>query len=197
MYKVSICGSWNRYLSLIRSSVLQFEEHGCEVLSPIDTTISGALGGFLFVESDLHRSIKLIENRHLIAMANSNFIWLVSPDGYTGLSASLEIGYAVAKGIPIYCEQPHPDLTMAEYIKVAATPIQAISDYQHYRYNQQLSGSNILLDPITAAREAHYLIDQITYLLSQPTLVKSSELEKRVMMITQRLNTLINVGLTA
>lgn len=197
MYKVSISGSWNRHLALIRHAELEFRECGCDILSPKNTTIVDAVGDFLFVESDVHRSIKLIENRHLLAIANSDFLWLVSPDGYTGLSASLEIGYAVAKGVPIYCELPHPDLTMSKYLKIASTPIQAIGDYQRYRYDKQLNQNNLLLDPIAAAREAHNLIDQITYLLSQPALVKSADLEKRITMITQQLNNLINVGLTS
>lgn len=130
MYKVTVSGSFHRHLSLISDAIHQFQENGCEVLSPREARIVAEIGDFLFVASDIYRSIRLVENRHLFSIGASDFLWLVAPDGYIGQSASLEIGYAIARNKPIFCERVPPDLTIAEYVNISSTPLHAIYDYK-------------------------------------------------------------------
>ena len=51
------------------------------------------------------------------SIRSSNFIWLVASDGYVGQSASMEIGFAAAHGIPIFSADTVFDVTLREYVQ--------------------------------------------------------------------------------
>ncbi len=193
MYKVTICGSFHVHINIIQDAIQQFQENDCEVLSPRDARIVAEIGDFLFVESDHYRSVLLVENRHLISIDASDFVWVVAPDGYIGQSTSLEIGYAIAKGKLIFCERIPPDLTLAEYVCVCESPLQAIQTYRRVQVKQKAMNTNLLLDPTEGGREAHGLIDKIVYLLEKPGLIKPSDLEKEVNTLTLQLMTILNL----
>lgn len=56
-------------------------------------------------------SLRQIEDGFLEALSNSDFMYIVNPGGYLGSVVSLEIGFAMALGIPIYSQEPvSPDL---------------------------------------------------------------------------------------
>ena len=128
---VSICGSWNRFLTEINDVVQVFKNLDCKVLSPTDTRITSEREGFVYVESDVFTSIKIIENKHLKAMLRSDLIWLVAPTGYVGSSAALEIGYALAHGKPVYCSSLLSDSTLRQYVSITDSPISAIAHYEN------------------------------------------------------------------
>ena len=193
MFKVTVSGSFHRHLAPIKEAIQQFQENGCEVLSPRDVTVVAEMGDFLFVASDIYRSILIVENRHLFSIAACDFLWLVTPDGYIGQSAALEIGYAIAKGKPIYCERMPHDLTVAEYLTVVRTPNHAIEDYKRTQTKQSEIASNVLLDPIEGTKEAHNLVDKIAYLLTKPGIITPSELEKQVTTLTRKLVEMFNI----
>ncbi len=192
MYKVTICGSFHRHMNQFHDAIHEFEENGCEVLSPRSAKIVDEKGEFLFVESDPYRSIVLVENRHLKSIDASDFIWLTVPDGYVGQSASLELGYAIARNKHIFCERIPSDMTLAEYVTICRSPIHAIDMYTHLP-KHITSDFNIILDPHEAAQEAHYLIDKLTALLIQPGILLPSELEKEVATYTKQLVTIFNI----
>ncbi len=168
---------------------------GCEVLSPRDVNVVAAISDFLFVASDLYRSIVLVENRHLHSIGASDFLWLVAPDGHVGQSASLELGFAIAKEIPIYCERRPPDLTIAQYVSISKTPKEAIEDYRRSMVARSGAAINILLDPVLGVREAHRLIDEVGYLLARPGLLSPTELDKEVALMTKRLREIFDFSL--
>src|SRR5712692_6595897 len=90
--RATVSGSFHRGLDDVQAAVASLIDAGVEVLSPADPRIVDAFGEFLFVASDRQRKIRTIQDRHLAAIAASHFVWLVAPDGYVGLSGSLEIG---------------------------------------------------------------------------------------------------------
>src|SRR4051794_20369938 len=98
---VTVSGSFRRHLAPIAAAVETFAGLGCRVLSPEDPRVVDSFGEFLFVASDRFRTIRTVQNRHLAAIGASQLLWLVNPDGYVGQSASMELGFAVALGIPI------------------------------------------------------------------------------------------------
>src|SRR5437879_13062295 len=102
-------------MTAIYEAVTELVESGVEVLSPADPRVVDQIGDFLFVASDRVRSIKLVEDRHLEAIRASDFLWLVAPDGYVGQSASMELGYAIAVGTPVYGMGLPPDPAPRRY----------------------------------------------------------------------------------
>ena len=102
MIRASVSGSFHRHMSAIYTAVHELRAAGVDVLSPSDPRVVDFFGEFLFVASDRLRSVKLVQNRHFEAIRSSDFLWVVSPDGYTGPSTSAEIGAAHVLGVPVF-----------------------------------------------------------------------------------------------
>ena len=92
--KATVSGSFHQAMSAIESAVVELGELDVQVLSPADPRVVDAVGAFYFVGSDLVRSVKLVQDRHLAAIDTSDLLWLCAPNGYLGLSAAMEIGSA-------------------------------------------------------------------------------------------------------
>jgi hypothetical protein len=128
MIKATVSGSFHRHIQAIYIAVNELRAAGVNVLSPSDPRIVDHLGEFLFVASDKLRSVKLVQDRHFEAIRASNFLWLVTPDGYVGPSSSAEIGAAVMSRTPIYSTDRPLDLTLQQYVKVVPSARFAIED---------------------------------------------------------------------
>ncbi len=124
--RVTVSGSFNRHLAEICLDVANLEIKKCEVLSPKTPCFSVVENGFLFIESDLHRSIYLSQEAHFQSIKNSDFLWIVCPDRKPGISTSLEVGFALANRIPIFTKTPIIDKTISTYIKVVDSIDEAI-----------------------------------------------------------------------
>jgi hypothetical protein len=119
--RVVVSGSFRRHLSSIQDAVAALESRGVDVLSPSDPRVVDEFGEFLFVASDRMRAIRAVQSRHLAAIRAAEFVWLVAPDGYVGQSASMEIGFALATGTPVYSETTPTDLTLRQYVETVAS----------------------------------------------------------------------------
>ena len=115
----TISGSFHRHLTQIFEAVGSLQAAGITVLSPSDPRVVDSAGDFLFVASDRIRSTHLVQERHFQCIKQSSFLLLVAPDGYVGQSAAMEIGFAVASSVPVYCERQPDDTTLSNYV----TPI--------------------------------------------------------------------------
>src|SRR5947208_17005522 len=102
MLAASVAGSFHRQMEAITAAVHELAALSVRVLSPADPRIVAAQGEFLFVASDPVRSVRLVQDRHMDCIKASNFLWLVCPDGYVGTSASVEVGFAIRDGAPIF-----------------------------------------------------------------------------------------------
>jgi NTP pyrophosphatase (non-canonical NTP hydrolase) len=113
---VTISGSFRKFYPEITNAIDVFSEREIEVLSPAKSKIVDPSAEFVIFESDETTDVKELEDKHLDAISNSDALYVINPGGYVGNSAILEIGYAIALGIPIYTSGPIEDQTLAAYI---------------------------------------------------------------------------------
>src|SRR5664279_4026678 len=115
-YAAAVSGSFHRHMAAITAVVHELASLSVRVLSPADPRVVAAQGEFLFVASDPVRSVRLVQDRHLESIRAANFVWLICPDGYVGQSASMEVGFAAAVGVPIFSTHAPSDLTLRQYV---------------------------------------------------------------------------------
>jgi len=90
------------------------------VLSPEKSTPLDHAAEFVMLASDPpNLSIQDIEDAHLAYQQNADFVYLVNPGGYIGLSAAYEIGVAKGCGKPVFAlEQPADPMLATRRIRV-------------------------------------------------------------------------------
>ncbi len=184
--KVTVSGSFHRHLAAIQAAVESLVEAGAQVLSPSDPRVVDSFGPFLFVASDLRRSIRGIQNRHLEAIRSSSFLWLECPDGYVGQSAALELGFAVALGVPVLASVPPGDLTLRQYVSIVPSPAVAV-----LRSTKAALSSNVLpallLDPVGVIEAVQNELEHVQSDLTVTTRLEADPVERRLEWITHRL----------
>ncbi len=145
--QVVLSGSYRKDFESLKATYEELLDLGCRVLSPSNVTAVRETNGFVFMKGEESQSPDSIEGRHLDAIQKANFVWLHAPQGYIGPTASLEVGFAKAIGVPVFAKEPvkdpviHsfvevlPSLAAAvETIKSQASPIPrpALVAFQHY-----------------------------------------------------------------
>lgn len=156
---VAVSGSFHRHMEVITAAVQELASLSVRVLSPADPRVVAQQGEFLFVASDRVRSVRLVQDRHLQSIRAADFLWLVCPDGYVGSSASMEVGYAAAAGVPIFGTHAPSDLTLREYVTVVPRLSQAVRRIESSARPGHPEG--ILIDPHASVEEAHEILGQI------------------------------------
>jgi NTP pyrophosphatase (non-canonical NTP hydrolase) len=119
--RVVICGSFKRALPQLRQDFQALRER-FEVLSPLSLDFVNPSDDFVRLVHERNESQNSIEHRHLQALADSDFVWLHSPEGYIGNSSMWELGCAQTLGIPIFASTTPTDSTFAPYINVVSGP---------------------------------------------------------------------------
>jgi hypothetical protein len=138
----------------VQQAVGELSNSGAVVLSPADPRIVDSFGDFVFVASDHVRHLRVVQARHLSAIAASDFVWLVAPDGYVGVSAAMEIGFAAAHGVPVYSAEVPSDLTLRQWVVSVSGVGDAIGRTTRRSSVQPADGA-ILLDPESAISASH------------------------------------------
>jgi hypothetical protein len=159
MLTATVSGSFHRHMEAITSAVRELATLSIRVLSPADPRVVAAQGEFLFVASDRVRSVRLVQDRHLESIRAANFLWLVCPDGYVGQSASMEVGFAAAVGVPIFATHAPCDLTLREYVTVVSTLSEALRRVEASPRPRHPEG--VLIDPHASIEKAHYILERI------------------------------------
>jgi hypothetical protein len=162
---VTVSGSFHRHMHEIGAAVEELAALSIRVLSPADPRIVAAQGEFLFVASDPVRSVRLVQDRHLESIRASSFLWLVCPDGYVGQSASMELGFAAAIGMPIYSTHAPSDLTLRQYVKVVPSLAEAVRLAEASPRPRQSEG--ILINPRASIAEAHDILERLGAVLTR------------------------------
>lgn len=164
MLTVTVSGSFHRHMNAIYTAVGELTEAGVKVLSPSDPRVVDHLGEFLFVASDRLRSIRLVQDRHFFSIKASSFLWLVTPDGYVGQSASMEIGFATAIEVPIFSDTMPIDLTLQQYVM----KVEGIRDCvaAAAKMPNLARTPHILVDPALAIESTHKRLDQLSPILN-------------------------------
>jgi hypothetical protein len=155
-------------MGAIEDAVYALTDAGAEVLSPADPRVVDQFGDFLYVASDRVRAVKLVQSRHLAAIAASDLVWLVAPGGYVGQSGAMEIGYAVANGTPVFASEVPVDLTLRQYVTTLSSPRDALRKVESKRRPtaEFASPPNILLDPSGTISLAHRELENLELALS-------------------------------
>jgi hypothetical protein len=167
MLNTTVSGSFHRHMAAVYSAVGELRAAGAEVLSPSDPRIVDSMGDFLFVASDKLRSIRLVQDRHFAAIRNSDLLWVVNPDGYTGPSTSAEIGAAYASNVPIFSDHLPLDITLQHYvtkvpsIRAAVEQVRAVPPARTRRAAQLL-----LIDPKLATESAIRALERMGTVLA-------------------------------
>src|SRR5579884_2979747 len=99
---VSICGSYNKHLKQIGEKLLECKRLGIRVLIPKYAIRKYSTHGFVYLKGE-NGTPRQLQERNFRAIAKSSFVLVVNPKGYIGPSTALEVGYAYAKGIPVFC----------------------------------------------------------------------------------------------
>jgi NTP pyrophosphatase (non-canonical NTP hydrolase) len=115
----TVSGSFNRFLPEVKKIVKQMNDYGIVVLSPKSLVPNCSLKtnkhNFVIFEGD-RGSPSHIEIVHLRSIARSDFLYLVNPEGYVGVSAAFEIGFAISKNVPIFSQYSPNDCIFADII---------------------------------------------------------------------------------
>lgn len=165
--RATVSGSFRRAMPEIQLAVQALVDAGVTVLSPADPRVVDQFGEFLFVASDRVRTIRIVQGRHLAAIARSNFLWLVSPEGYVGPSASMEIGFAIARGIPVFGCIPPKDLTIRQYVTIAPDITAAVAFCGRGPQTiLELEVPNLLLAPDIAVDDAQQQLEIVRHRLT-------------------------------
>jgi hypothetical protein len=159
MLTATVSGSFHRHMEAITSAVRELAALSVRVLSPADPRVVAAQGEFLFVASDRVRSVRLVQDRHLESIRAANFLWLVCPDGYVGQSASMEVGFAAAAGVPIFATHVLGDLTLREYVTIVPNLAAALRRVEAGPRSRRPEG--VLIDPHASIEKAHYILERI------------------------------------
>ena len=168
----AVSGSFHRHMEAITVAVHQLASLAVQVLSPADPRVVANQGEFLFVASDRVRSVRLVQDRHLESIRAADFLWLVCPDGYVGQSASMEVGFAAAAGVPIFSTHAPSDLTLRQYVTTVLTIRDALRIVATSARPKQCS--NLLIDPHASVEEAHQVLERIEALLTRPSSIDDS-----------------------
>jgi hypothetical protein len=163
---VTVSGSFHRHMHEIGAAVEELAALSIRVLSPADPRVVAAQGEFLFVASDPVRSVRLVQDRHLECVRASSFLWLVCPDGYVGQSASMELGFAAAVGVPIYSTHAPSDLTLRQYVRPVRSLAEAVRLAKASPRARQDEG--ILINPRASIAEVHDILGRVQSALTRP-----------------------------
>ncbi len=165
MLKATVSGSFHRHMHKISQAVIELRELGVRVFSPADPRVVDHFEDFLFVASDIVRSIRLVQDRHLESIRASNFLWLVAPDGYVGQSASMELGFAIANSVPIFSSSKPSDLTIQQYTQIVPNLRAAVDNARSSGSERTQNARYFLIDPHASFEAAHTTLERMEALI--------------------------------
>lgn len=142
MDKIEICGtisgSIRKFWNEIIKYILEFEKNGVKILSPKISKTKNIKDDFVYLINDKSKPIETIEKIHLLNILHSDFLFVVNPKGYIGISTSLEIGYALSKGIKVYSLEEPSDTLLKENI-IYNLSISEIIDSEIQKKREEIS----------------------------------------------------------
>lgn len=126
--KVVLCGSYHRKPADLYRMFRELETTGCRILSPISLNFDVA--EFVRTTNENELSDSEIEKFHLRAIRDADFIMLHAPEGYVGLSASYEIGFASALGKQVFAHEKPTDTMLATRVCTVNSVFEALDMLQ-------------------------------------------------------------------
>jgi hypothetical protein len=140
----TVCGSFRRHPDDVVAALEEMRKARVDVLSPTSFAVESVQRGFTRLRDDAAKDPATTEDRHLDAIAHSDFVWLVLPDGKPGRSTSMELGYATAVQVPAFTADPIRDETLKRYVVVVGSVREAVKKVSGRRVSP---GPTLLLNP--------------------------------------------------
>lgn len=103
--QITISGSYRKHLNRILDAKREFEGLGAEVLRPQSEEIRDHENELVRLSGDPD-DLRAVQEAQLEAVGDCDLLYVVNPAGYVGPSATLEIGYANARGKKIITSEP-------------------------------------------------------------------------------------------
>jgi ADP-ribose pyrophosphatase YjhB (NUDIX family) len=117
-----IIGSFRKHYAQISEIIELFNKNNIQILSPQIAQVVNPSDEFVLFDYDPeHLNARELEDIVLKKCHKADFVYLVNPQGYVGLSASFEIGYCYAHNLPIFAMEFSDELCM-KYIKYILSP---------------------------------------------------------------------------
>lgn len=110
-----ISGSFRKHLREIVMLKHMLEEYGVTILSPVGNFATNPSEEFIYLDSDPIEHPEVLQSSVFAKIRRSTFLVVANIDGYMGKATILEIGYAIALGIRVYCVAPVKDPNIAPY----------------------------------------------------------------------------------
>lgn len=119
-----LCGSYRRDREGLARAYDELVATGCQVLSPRRMRFDNAE----FAQDEAERGLTpaQIEDWHLRAIAQADFVWLHAPDGCIGVSAAMEIGYAVGIGRPVFSNIEPTEIVLRRFVRIVPSVYDAL-----------------------------------------------------------------------
>lgn len=121
-----LSGSYRQDTEELRRIYLELIACGCQVLSPHRMDFIDSEATFVKDMAERNLSEVEIENHHLLAISQADFVWLHAPEGYVGASGAFEVGYAYARAIPVFSRNSANDKMLSSYVTVVPGVFDAI-----------------------------------------------------------------------
>ena len=93
------------------------------LLSPIAVDFVEPGAEFVRLPHEVAETVSTIEERHLAAIVDADFVWLHAPEGYVGRSAAMEIGHARALGVPVFTDDELADEMLSSCVQRVGHPL--------------------------------------------------------------------------
>lgn len=124
--RVTLSGSFHRDEKGLERNYRELIQNQCQVLSPRRLDFMDRSALFVKHNAEAEDDEFTIEKHHLQAIEQSDFLWLHAPEGYVGVSAALEIGFAFAHRIPIFSETLLEDTGLRHFVTQVPSVFSAI-----------------------------------------------------------------------
>jgi hypothetical protein len=112
-----ISGSFRKHLNHIMLLKHELERNEVIVLSPHGSAAVNPGDEFIVLDSDPVTHPKLLQDSVFAKIRRSTFLTVANVEGYLGLAAVLEIGYAISLGISVYTLEPVEDPNLIPYCR--------------------------------------------------------------------------------
>jgi len=121
---IVVSGSFRKHFEGISKVIKEFEKLDVQVISPKPSKVVNPEHEFVILETDNTNDPKILEQRHLDAIEKADALYIYNLEGYIEASATLELGWAIALGKPIYTKEQSEDFTLKLFSGEVATPIE-------------------------------------------------------------------------
>lgn len=128
MKTICFCGSF-KFFSQMEKAAGQLRKQGITVIVPYPSHIRHGHKPELLKQGKYDReTLTKWEGEgafeHLENIRKSDLVYIFNQGSYLGPAVTVEIGYSLALGKPIYAKAPVKDITVTNFIKAVVSPTQ-------------------------------------------------------------------------